>query len=200
VNTVSIRKWGAAAEVQAGYWWRACATVARRVRPAGAFVAGRLRSAWARRGVRIATLALFLAVCRRGLVSLFDETPPDIEPFIRLIRPRRRSTFQGKVLIELHGVAGWSLRRVPVILRQAILATEDKNFFSHSGVDYTALPRVVQKTAVRSVATWWKGEGFRLRLAQGGSTLTQQLVRGYFLRDRTSREDGTTLFRRGVAP
>ncbi len=39
---------------------------------------------------------------------------------------------------------------VPLVVRQAILAAEDKNFLSHSGVDYGALPRVIQKTAARS--------------------------------------------------
>ena len=69
-----------------------------------------------------------------------------------------------------------------------ILAAEDKNFFSHSGVDYRALPRVIQKTVVRSLTAWWKGgAGFRLLFPQGGSTLTQQLVRGYFLQDQTSQ-------------
>ena len=90
---------------------------------------------------------------------------------------------------------------VPLILRQAILAAEDKSFFTHSGVDYRALPRVVQKTAVRSLAEWWKGgHGLRLLLPQGGSTLTQQLVRGYFLQDLTSRTDGDALFHAGLAP
>ena len=36
-----------------------------------------------------------------------------------------------------------SYDEVPPVLRHAILAAEDKNFFSHSGVDYGALPRVV---------------------------------------------------------
>jgi len=57
---------------------------------------------------------------------------------------------------------------VPLILRQAIVAAEDKRFFTHSGVDYRALPRVVQKMAVRSLAAWWKGgQGLRLLLPQG---------------------------------
>ena len=45
---------------------------------------------------------------------------------------------------------------LPLVVRQAILAAEDKNFHSHSGVDYGALPRVIQKTAVRSLAEWRK--------------------------------------------
>jgi penicillin-binding protein 1A len=210
MNTVCIRKWGVAAEVQAGCWWRASVTVARRLPRAGVFVAGRLRSAWARRGVRLAALALFLLLLLpvAGLVHhvYFDASGlPDIEPLIRFEPPTigEVSDARGTVLIEL----ARQYRRVvtydevPVILRQAILAAEDKNFFSHSGVDYGALPRVIQKTVVRSVATWWKGhERFRLRLPQGGSTLTQQLVRGYFLSDRASREGSETLFRNGLTP
>jgi penicillin-binding protein 1A len=92
-----------------------------------------------------------------------------------------------------------SYDEVPVILRQAILATEDKNFFSHSGVDYGSLPRVVQKTAVSTLAAWRKGgPGPRVRFPQGGSTLTQQLVRGYFLQDQTRRENANALLRDGL--
>ena len=124
----------------------------------------------------------------------FDRTDvPDLTAFLRfeplttgVVRDAR-----GAVLVEL----AREYRRVvtydevPVILRQAILAAEDKRFFSHSGVDYRALPRVVQKTAARSISEWWKGGGLRLLLPQGGSTLTQQLVRGYFLADLTRRSD-----------
>ena len=48
--------------------------------------------------------------------------------------------------------------------------------------------------ATNSLAGWWRGDGFRLYFAQGGSTLTQQMVRGYFLRERWSRENGRALF------
>ena len=91
---------------------------------------------------------------------------------------------------------------MPLILRQAILAAEDKDFLSHGGVDYGSLPRVVQKTAMQSLPTLWRGggAGSRLLFPQGGSTLTQQLVRGYFLQDRTSHENGGSLFRGGLTP
>jgi hypothetical protein len=63
-------------------------------------------------------------------------------------------------------------------------------------VECRALPRVVYKRAVHSLAAWWKGGvEFRLHFPQGGSTLTQQVVRGNFLRDRSSRGNGAVLFR-----
>jgi len=130
---------------------------------------------------------------------------PDLEQFIRFEPPTTGIVrdARGEVLIEL----AREYRRVvtfdevPVILRQAILAAEDKNFFTHSGVDYRAVPRVVQKAASRSLAEWWRGDsGFRLCLPQGGSTITQQLVRGYFLQNLTRRTDGDALFHAGVGP
>jgi penicillin-binding protein 1A len=130
---------------------------------------------------------------------------PDLESFIRFEPPTTGVVrdARGTVLIEL----AREYRRVvtydevPAVLRQAILAAEDKSFFSHAGVDYRALPRVVQKMTARSVGEWWKGgHGFRLLLPQGGSTLTQQLVRGYFLQDMMSRVDGDSVFHAGVGP
>ena len=181
-------------------------------RRARAFMGGHfLRPAWLRRIVLFvaAPLVLLLLLLPAGLIHhvYFDRSGlPDIEPFIRFELATTGKVYdtRGKVLIELareyRRVVSYD--EVPVILRQAVLAAEDKNFFSHSGVEYRALPRVVQKTVVRSLATWWKGSsgGFRLLLPQGGSTLTQQLVRGYFLQNRASLEDGDVLFGEGLMP
>ena len=93
-----------------------------------------------------------------------------------------------------------SYDKVPPILRDAILAADDKNSLSHSGVDCSVLPRVVHKAAASSLGTWRKGGSvFRLLLPHGGSTLTQELVRGYFLRDLTRRERSGALVRDGLA-
>jgi penicillin-binding protein 1A len=174
------------------------------------FTGRRLRSAWLRRTMLFvaAPLALLLLLLSAGLILhvYFNRSGlPDIEPFIRFEPPTTGKVYdaRGQVLIELareyRRVV--SYEEVPIILRQAILAAEDKNFFTHSGVEYRALPRVVQKTAVRSLVEWRKGGGFRLLFPQGGSTLTQQLVRGYFLQDRTSLEAGNVLFRgEGLIP
>jgi penicillin-binding protein 1A len=170
-----------------------------------AFVGRRLRSACSRRAVWLAVVLMTLlplVVTTWGLAHhiYFDRSGvPDLEPFIRFELPTIGKVYdaRGAVLVELAREYRQvvSYEEVPPVLRHAILAAEDKNFFAHSGVDYGALPRVLYKAAMSSVGSWWNGDGFRLRLPQGGSTLTQQLVRGYFLRDRRSRENDSTLFR-----
>jgi penicillin-binding protein 1A len=183
--------------------------MALRLRSDRPHVAACPRSAWLRRSVIFVTtlLALLLLLLSAGFVHYvyFNHSRlPDIEGFIRFEPPTTGRVYdvRGKVLIELareyRRVVSYD--EVPAILRQAVLAAEDKNFFSHSGVEYRALPRVIQKTMVCSLAAWRKGSGFRLLLPQGGSTLTQQLVRGYFLQDRTSIETGDTLFHESLLP
>jgi len=58
---------------------------------------------------------------------------------------------------------------VPERLRAALVAVEDRDFYSHHGVDAGAIAR----------AAWVNLRAGRVR--QGGSTLTQQLVKSYFL-------------------
>ncbi len=65
----------------------------------------------------------------------------------------------------------------------------------------TARCRGWSKKAVgRSLTAWWNGEGFRPLFPQGGSTLTQQLVRTYFLQNLTIRENSDTLTDDGLTP
>lgn len=167
------------------------------------------RSRRVRRGALVGSLSLclLLLIPIVGLARYVysdDRDLPDIEAFIRFELPTTGLVYdaRGEVIISLAHQYRYmvSFEDVPVILRQAILATEDKNFFSHAGVDYSVMPRVLQKTAARSLSAWWQGQGFRLRLPQGGSTLTQQLVRGYFLEARTDEEDGEAAYRPGPAP
>jgi penicillin-binding protein 1A len=167
---------------------------------------GGRRSAQSRRVVRLVILPLgLLLLAAIGPVYhvYFDRSGlPDLEPFLRFEPPTIGEIYddQGKVLIQL----AREYRRVvtydevPPILREAILSAEDKNFFSHSGVEYGALPRVVGKSALLSLAAWWSGDGFRPRFPQGGSTLTQQLVRTYFLQSLTIRENGDVLIGTGM--
>jgi penicillin-binding protein 1B len=62
-----------------------------------------------------------------------------------------------------------SYDEIPAVLVQAILAIEDRRFFDHSGVDVNGLARALLRNA---------GDE---RLGQGGSTITQQLVKNTYL-------------------
>jgi len=57
----------------------------------------------------------------------------------------------------------------PVQCLNAVIAIEDNDFLDHSGISYTGLARAVLKNIIT------------MRKAQGGSTITQQLVKNYFL-------------------
>ena len=141
-------------------------------------LAARLKSTRRRRVVLLAAAFLSVTLILFPPAWLvyhvyFDRTGmPDLESFIRFEPPTTGVVrdVHGTVLIELarqyRRVVAYD--EVPLILRQAIMAAEDNRFFTHSGVDYRALPRVVQKTAVRSMGEWWKGgHGLRLLLPQG---------------------------------
>lgn len=140
-----------------------------------------------------------------GHVHLNRSGFPDLEPFLRFELPRtgRVLDAQGAVLIEVAGEYRdiISYDQLPPMLRQAILATEDQGFFRHRGIDYRALPRVV-RASVRATTSGWlaKDRPFQIRFPQGGSTITQQLVRGYFLSARTQVEGGTELYAGQMKP
>src|SRR4051812_7620841 len=63
-------------------------------------------------------------------------------------------------------------RRVPALLPAALAAVEDRNFYHHHGVDPIGIAR----------AMWTNLRAGQIE--QGGSTLTQQLVKNYFLDSR----------------
>jgi penicillin-binding protein 1B len=68
------------------------------------------------------------------------------------------------------------LEEVPTLLVDALIAVEDRRFHEHNGLDYSAIARA----ALANVRAG--------RTVQGGSTITQQLVKNYFLtQDRTLR-------------
>jgi penicillin-binding protein 1A len=66
------------------------------------------------------------------------------------------------------------IKEVPQRVRQAILAAEDDAFYRHRGVDYTGLARAM-------VANFATG-----RRSQGGSTITMQVARNFYLSSERS--------------
>ena len=90
---------------------------------------------------------------------------------------------------------------VPPVLRHAILSAEDKHFFTHSGVDYRVLPRVLQKTAARSLAAWGTGDaGSGCGSATGARRSRSSSSAATSSTNLTRREGADVLIHRGLMP
>lgn len=76
------------------------------------------------------------------------------------------------VLYEIYGEEkrAWvSLKEVPEYLKEAVVATEDANFYQHSGIDFKG----IINAALANLRI--------MKLTYGGSTIPQQLIRSTFL-------------------
>lgn len=62
-----------------------------------------------------------------------------------------------------------NLEDIPVVMRNAVIAAEDSEFYKHKGVDFSAIIRAFWKNVTSG------------RVEQGASTITQQLARNMFL-------------------
>ena len=93
----------------------------------------------------------------------------------------------GKVLWEDTGDSDYRLvvdgSDIALSMRHATVAIEDKNFYSHPGIDLMAL--------VRATFATLSGKG-----VQGGSTLTQQLIKQVYFSDEAASENRGGLTRK----
>ena len=122
-------------------------------------------------------IAATIIVSIAGLIGLaflatyyyLKPTLPDVAVLrdVRLQVPLRVFSRDGRLLAQIG-----EQRRVPVtwdqippVVVQAVLAAEDDRFFQHPGVDWQGIVRAMIVAATT------------MELSQGGSTLTQQLVR-----------------------
>jgi penicillin-binding protein 1A len=64
--------------------------------------------------------------------------------------------------------------RIPKPLVQAFIAAEDADFFQHKGIDYKGIARAMFKNLMAG------------RIVQGGSTITQQVTKTFFLTPKKS--------------
>jgi penicillin-binding protein 1B len=103
-----------------------------------------------------------------SVVTRIENTVDGGEIFSLELEPELVSGLYDQIWQERRVV---SLKEVPPLMIKAILAIEDERFYQHHGVDPVSILR----------ATW-----INLRSAgvvQGGSTLTQQLMKNFFLSD-----------------
>lgn len=62
-----------------------------------------------------------------------------------------------------------SIDRIPLFLQKAVIAVEDARFYEHGGIDLRGIARAAVKNVVKG------------RMAEGGSTITQQLIKNRYL-------------------
>lgn len=63
-----------------------------------------------------------------------------------------------------------NIGEIPFLVKRALISTEDRSFYEHEGIDYSAI--------VRASYEYVKNKGY---ITQGGSTITQQLSKLIFL-------------------
>ncbi|HBR28626.1 MAG TPA: penicillin-binding protein [Firmicutes bacterium] len=102
-------------------------------------------------------------------------------PFISEVDLRQilRPNLRASVLLDRNGdelltlspsrVVWTPLEKIPLFLRRAVVAVEDRRFYVHRGVDFKGVLRAVYNNFRRQ------------ERAQGGSTITQQLVKNLLL-------------------
>jgi 1A family penicillin-binding protein len=80
--------------------------------------------------------------------------------------------FAGRILPEKRY---WTtIDRIPLFLQKAVVAVEDARFYEHGGIDVRGIARAVVKDVVKG------------RMAEGGSTITQQLIKNRYLSSEKS--------------
>ncbi len=119
----------------------------------------------------LAALFLSLALATAGYVlwlpdvSVLRTKNPEITSYMLLSELRDRA--EGRKFRRL--MLWRSLDRISPNLRNAVVASEDDNFYQHSGIDWDS--------TLEALRTDWEEK----RLARGGSTITQQLARNLYL-------------------
>ena len=130
----------------------------------------------------ISLLLLSIVLSLLGILSFlyFTRDIPSVEALKNYSPPTITRFFAddeeiiGEFLTERREVT--PLSRMPDILIQAFVAAEDARFFQHKGLDYTAIFRAF----LRNI---FSGE-----IVQGGSTITQQVVKSLLLTPEKSLE------------
>ncbi|MCG6117651.1 MAG: PBP1A family penicillin-binding protein [Aquimonas sp.] len=123
-------------------------------------------------------LGVFFAALGLGAIGiawwLITPTLPDVQTLrdVRLQMPLTVQSSDGK-LIALFGEARRQPKRIdeiPEVVKQAVIAIEDARFYEHPGIDWRGITRAV----------WLLATSGQERVA-GGSTITQQVAKMFFL-------------------
>jgi penicillin-binding protein 1A len=112
--------------------------------------------------VAVGGILLYFSSSLPKFDSLEDYRPPQVT---------RMYDRNGRVVAELFEERRTvvPLERIPRQVRQAFLAAEDADFYSHPGLDFTGMLRALWRNLIAG------------RVVQGGSTITQQVIKTFIL-------------------
>lgn len=130
---------------------------------------------WLRRLAVVAALLVLAGALTVYLIYRhFAPTLPDVAVLrdVRLQVPMRVYSRDGKLIAQFGEARRLpiSIAAVPAVLRNAFIATEDERFYQHPGVDYQSMARAA-----------WEFVRAGGQFGSGGSTITMQLARNFFL-------------------
>ncbi len=123
-------------------------------------------------------LILMVFLAGTLLFLYYSSTLPDYKP----LKERRPNAYSIVYSEEEEVVAKFLLdnriplpyEQIPPLLVQAFLAAEDAEFFEHQGIDYKGILRAMLKNLMAG------------KIVQGGSTITQQVTKTFFLTPKRS--------------
>jgi penicillin-binding protein 1A len=129
---------------------------------------------WALRLLVAAGCLVFLVIVGiGGMLLYFSSSLPKFDSLEDYQPPQvtRMYDRNGRVVAELFEEKRTvvPLERIPQHVRQAFLAAEDADFYSHPGLDFTGMLRALWRNLVAG------------RVVQGGSTITQQVIKTFIL-------------------
>ena len=135
---------------------------------------------WLRRLTYAGLVLIVLGVAALGVLYwLVVPHLPDVEGLrhVEMQLPLNVYSREGRLIAQFGEVRRYpiNIRDVPDRLKKAFLAVEDARFYEHSGVDWRGISRAVWLLATT--------HGHRV---PGGSTITQQVVKQFFLSNEYS--------------
>jgi len=130
-----------------------------------------------RKVILVIFLIFFAAVA--GFMAQIISQLPDVSSINSYLPSEATIIYadDGQVLARLHEEENRQvvpLSKISPNLINAVIATEDKNFYSHHGIDLAGIARAT----VRNISAG--------RIKEGGSTITQQLAKNLFLTKKRS--------------
>ncbi len=111
-----------------------------------------------------------------GVIYHFNQKLPDIDSLKSYNPPEVTKVFseRGKIIGEFYREKRiyTPINKIPDIVKNAFISAEDENFYHHKGIDFISIFRALIKDIKSG------------KIVQGGSTITQQVVKSFLLSPR----------------